>query len=98
MSHGFGMAKQPLSCNRRNSLRLPSTDGMISLWRKAGTMKSEKLTFYSRSYVAVIRVYDGCRQRDRNARARGPVQIVSACQNVCNCRVSWHPKADAATK
>jgi hypothetical protein len=31
---------------------------MISLSRKARTLKSEKLTFYSRSYLAVIRVYD----------------------------------------
>jgi hypothetical protein len=52
------MAKQPFSCNRRNSLRLPSTDGMISLSRKARTLKSEKLAFYSRSYLALIRVYD----------------------------------------
>jgi hypothetical protein len=31
---------------------------MISLSRKARTLKSEKLTFYSRSYLALIRVYD----------------------------------------
>jgi len=31
---------------------------MISLSRKARTLKSEKLTFYSRSCLAVIRVYD----------------------------------------
>jgi hypothetical protein len=32
--------------------------------------------FYSRSHEAVIRVYDGCWQRDRNARARRRVQRV----------------------
>jgi hypothetical protein len=31
---------------------------MISLSRKARTLKSEKLTFYSRSHHAVIRVYE----------------------------------------
>ena len=31
---------------------------------------------YSRSHDAVIRVYDEIRQRDRDARARGPVQRV----------------------
>jgi hypothetical protein len=31
---------------------------MISLSRKARTLKSEKLTFYSRSYLALIRVYN----------------------------------------
>jgi hypothetical protein len=31
---------------------------MISHSRKARTLKSEKLTFYSRSYLAVIHVYD----------------------------------------
>jgi hypothetical protein len=31
---------------------------MISLSRKAPTLKSEKLTFYSRSHDAAIRVYD----------------------------------------
>jgi hypothetical protein len=31
---------------------------MISLSRKARTLKSEKPMFYSRSYLAVIRVYD----------------------------------------
>jgi hypothetical protein len=30
----------------------------LSLWRKAGALKSEKPTFYSRSHHAVIRVYD----------------------------------------
>jgi hypothetical protein len=32
--------------------------------------------FYSRSHDAVIRVYDGSWQRDRDARAQGPVQRV----------------------
>jgi hypothetical protein len=31
---------------------------MISLSRKARTLKSEKLTFYNRSHDAEIRVYD----------------------------------------
>src|SRR6516164_4780144 len=46
----------------------------VQVLRRTRTLPSATQKFYSRSYQAVIRVYDAGTQRDRDAQAQGRVQ------------------------